>query len=303
MNLLNREQLTSLWIGIIVITAMGLVPPWREATGNLNALNYAPLSQPPAATVGVTVDYARLLLQWLITMFITGGFIASFQKVEKRVDNSLPVQQSGPAVTVGSGEKSSPTAPQSTSSSAIVENSGRSRSSSSGRTLSFPTEAIGDLLIESEEDREYWEFFARAAGSVIVPVGKRLQLELDKRGETKLSHLRNLPSDAFYSLDFSGVPVTDGDLDNIGHLSGVREIDLSDTSVSDVGIKSLAGLKNLKKLWLDNTRVTDKGLEELLNNKELAKVSLIGTGVDESQAQTLVKSLAQSCEIVLVDNG
>jgi hypothetical protein len=300
MNLLNREQLTCLWVGIIILTAMGLVPPWREATGNFNCLEYAPLFQPPANAAGVTVDYARLLLQWLIATFITGGAIASFQKVEKRAART---EKSSSGSTVGTTLKTYVEPPQSTSGSAIVESSGRTKGSSSGRTLSFPSDAIGDLLIESEEDREYWDFFARAAGSVSVPVGKRLQLELDKRGETKLSHLRNLPSDAFYSLDFSGVPVSDGDLENIRHLSGLREIDLSDTSVSDLGIKTLAGLKNLKKLWLDNTRVTDKGLEELSTNMELSKISLIGTGVNETQAQALTKSLGASCEIVLVDNG
>ena len=258
------------------------------------------MPHPPTDAAGVTIDYARLLLQWILAMLVTGGAIATFQKVDKPATRLEP---RGAAASVGTALKTYVEAPQSTSGSAIVENSGQAKSSSSGRTLSFPQDAIGDLLIESEDDREYWEFFARAAGSVSVPVGKRLQLELDKQGETKLSHLRNLPSDAFYSLDFSGVSVTDGDLENIRHLSGVREFDLSDTSVSDVGIKTLAGLKNLKKLWLDNTRVTDKGLEELSANKELSKVSLIGTSVDEAQAQTLTKSLGESCELVLVDNG
>ena len=319
MNLLNREQLASLWVGIIGISLMGLMPPWREATGNGNPLIYAPISQPPISLsgLGVTIDYSRLSVQWLIAVFITGGLIASFHKVQAGVspssDKHEPAGSSGQAASglkaerdqaqAGLHERRGNETQHGSSGSGIVENKAREKSSVSGRTLTFPKETIGDLLIESDEDPDYWEFYSQASGTVSIPTGKRLQFELLKNAEPRLAPLKSLPADAFYSLDFSGSRLSDSDLENIGHLAGLRELDLSDTSVSDLGIKSLSGLPNLQKLWLDNTGVTDKGLEELSNHRELAKISLIGTQLNGPSVQSLVKSFPQKCELVLEDNG
>jgi hypothetical protein len=158
-------------------------------------------------------------------------------------------------------------------------------------------------LVESEDDQEYWEFFAHAAGSVSVPFDRRVQLELGRDAVVNISHLSALPSDAFYSLDFSGSSLSDEDLNHVRHFTELRELDLCDTSVTDLGIKSLAGLSKLKKVWLDNTRVTDKGLEELANHREMEKVSIIGTQIDAPAAQSLLKVFPGKCALVLEENG
>jgi hypothetical protein len=323
MNLLNSRQLASLWGGILVIAIMGIVPPWREGSGAGNPLPYAPIFNPPslAAASGVTVDYSRLSVQWLITLVITGGLLASFQKANAQSvsatgqtassGQSAPTAQSAPIGSSG-GATASAGAQAQKSASAKPERSDRGTDNVSKngskeilkqvRTLSFPAESLGDLLVESEDDEEYWEFFAQAAGQVSVPFGRHVQLELASDAGGNISHLSTLPSDAFYSIDFSGSRLSDEDLSHVRHFTELRELDLSDTSVTDLGIKSLAGLSKLKKVWLDNTRVTDKGLEELANHREMEKVSIIGTQIDAPAAQSLLKVFPGKCALVLEEN-
>ncbi|MFX5253009.1 hypothetical protein ABTD06_19880, partial [Acinetobacter baumannii] len=50
--------------------------------------------------------------------------------------------------------------------SGIVETSGSKTNAHTGRTLSFPKESMGELLVESKDDPEYWEFFSQASGTV-----------------------------------------------------------------------------------------------------------------------------------------
>jgi hypothetical protein len=327
MNLLNTKQLASLWGGILVLAILGLVPPWRDATGAGNPLSYAPIFTPPSLQTagGVTVDYARLLIEWLITAVITGGLLASFQKVNEGAAAGLAARANAaqpaagvpfPGVTtVNSSSESvieSPTVataktaesksqPDAATSEKARKN-GSVRELKTVRTLTFPSESLGYLLVESEDDDEYWEVFAQAVGKVAVPFGSRIQLELAQSAAGNISHLDTLPSDAFYSLDFSGSSLSDEGLKHIEHFSELRELDLSDTSVTDLGIKSLSGLSKLKKVWLDNTRVTDKGLEELANHRELEKVSLIGTRIDGPAAQSLLKVFPGKCALVLEEN-
>jgi hypothetical protein len=306
MNLLNTRQLASLWGGILVIVIMGIVPPWREGSPSGNPLPYAPIFNPPSlqAASGITVDYARLSVQWLITLAITGGLLASFQKLNA---GSAKGGSSGAFTSqqaVAEAQKLASVKPERASGdSDNLSKSGSVASLKKVRTLSFPAESLGDLLVESDDDEEYWEFFARAAGQVSVPFDRRVQLELAKDASGNISQLSALPSDAFYSLDFSGSRLSDGDLKHVGHFTELRELDLSDTSVTDLGIKSLAGLSKLKKVWLDNTLVTDKGLEELANHREMEKVSLIGTHIDAPAAQSLLKVFPGKCALVLEENG
>jgi hypothetical protein len=291
---------------------MGILPPWRQASGAGNTLPYAPIFNPPviASTTGVTVDYSRLSVQWLITLVVTGGLLASFQQVNRQSGTgqtdssakSAPTAQSATGAGGGADASSAAQAPRSAStkpdradrSSDGLNKKGSKEILKQVRTLSFPAESLGDLLVESEDDDEYWEFFAQAKGPVTVPFDRHVQLEL--------AHDAVLPSDAFYSLDFSGSRLSDEDLSYVRHFTELRELDLSDTSVTDLGIKSLAGLSKLKKVWLDNTRVTDKGLKELANHREMEKVSIIGTQIDAPAAQSLLKVFSGKCALVLEEN-
>jgi Leucine-rich repeat (LRR) protein len=167
------------------------------------------------------------------------------------------------------------------------------------RVLNFPAnQSIGEILIESEDDADYWESLAPAKGAVKLPSGRHIQFELSKDSVPALDALTKLSADTFYSIDLSASRISDADLKTIQHFSDLSELDLSDTSVTDEGIKHLSALTKLKKLWLDNTGVTEQGLENLRNLGQLTKVSLIGVKVTEPEVQTL-KSKFSNCEIVL----
>ena len=299
MNLLNSRQLASLWGGIAAIALMGLMPPWREAAGLGQPLTYAPIFNPPISATGVNIDYGRLSVQWLIAIAVTGGLLASYQKIAQ---SGSSVKTSDDDAAASAGVKADISRPGKDYK-AHPEDGSTQAGLKKVRTLAFPAQSIGELLVESDDDQEYWEFFAHAAGSVAVPFNRRVQLELDKSGNKNISHLSGLPADAFYSLDFSGSEVLDADLKHVAHFTELRELDLSDTSVTDLGIKSLSGLSKLKKVWLDNTEVTDKGLEDLSNHREIEKISLIGTHIDTPVAQSLLKIFPGKCELVLEENG
>jgi hypothetical protein len=303
---LNRNQLSCLWFGVLLIIAMGLVPPWREATGARNLLDYAVIFMPPPSTLtsGVTIDFSRLVVEWILALVLTGGLIATFQS-EGEGRHELAKS--------GSGSKKAPpvlpdNAPISTKPTVVQ---GREQISSqlqahsaaeSGPVLKFPQESIGELLVESAEDPEYWETYSAAAGKVALPIGKRLQLELEKDRIIDCHKLESLPAEAFFSIDLSNSKVTDADLKAIGRFVGLRELDLSDTLITDVGIKNLSALTNLQKIWLDNTRVTDKGLADLANHTELIKISVVGTQINEPAVDALAGAFQQKCDVVLGDS-
>lgn len=298
MSPLNRNQLASLWFGVLLIVAMGLMPPWREATHERNLLTYAMIFSPPPPTPsGVTIDFSRLIVEWVLAVVLTGGMIATFQKEdERRAQRSGQTHSNQPSVTgqpVDAVQASSagvvasqPTAPKSP----LVP---------SGPTLDFPQESIGEVLVESADDPEYWETYASATGKVAIPLGKRLQLEVEKGKLVDFGKLEHLPADAFYSIDLSGSQVSDSDLKPIARFIGLRELDLSDTLVTDVGIKNLSALTNLQKIWLDNTRVTDKGLADLAKHTELIKISVTGTDIKEPDVDALAGAFQQKCDVVL----
>jgi len=348
---LNRNQLSCLWFGVLLIVAMGLMPPWREATAARNLLGYAPIYNPPLATLtsGVTIDFSRLVVEWILALVLTGGLIATFQQEgqqdaqqEVRRDaqrddepgmqpgnkqgNKQGMQQgmqqgsegSDSRILEPSGERTAMDKAQTLPKAGINEGSRHTASSQSqsqfqtqsqpqqaapaepkGPSLHFPQEAIGELLVESVDDPEYWESYSAAAGKVALPQGKRLQLEVEKNETVDLHKLESLPQDAFFSIDLSSSKVTDSDLKAIGRFVGLRELDLSDTLITDVGIKNLSALTNLQKIWLDNTRVTDKGLADLAKHTELIKISVVGTQINEPEVDALAGAFQQKCDVVL----
>lgn len=86
---MNRKQKTCLLVGILVIAAMGIYPPWvfrvdlGGATLNRD-YGYALIWEPPErqfnsqgnkyATIP-DIDLGRLCVQWVVAVVITGGLI------------------------------------------------------------------------------------------------------------------------------------------------------------------------------------------------------------------------------------
>lgn len=283
MKPLNAKQLSAMWTGIALMVAMGSYPPWKEGGSEGNPANFAPLFAPPHAEVGkpgFQIDFSRLGLMWAMAAIMTIGLIVSRQDgagrpSEKPSGGQIPGSQSA-------------NASQALANDAHV-----------AHVLIFPNEkSLGDLLLDSPNDPDYWELFGPAQGIVKVPKGQRVQLEIAKDNPVDLSKLSLLPDESIYSLDLSGSKVKDKDFVHIERLSALAEIDVSETGISDEALDSLSRIKSLRRIWLDGTGVTKQGIIKLASLDKLKKVSLVDTKIDQVQLADLPEQFKMRCQFV-----
>lgn len=312
-----------MWVGIAGCVAMGLYPPWKylsEAPGPFGFLY-----SPPTGANGMSLklDLVRLCVEWCIVGFVTIGLMISSAKN----GNSSGTSASSGNSANGTGNTSNGTANSSngtanssngtagttnatsTSSSATsgievtyeapVKQSPKTDKSGSTKAVKFPDFSVGEVLIESQDDSEYWDGVGEARGTVYVPTKSNVQLEVLKEKPMHLVALKDMDPHALQSIDFSESAVTDEDLSYISHFSRLYEIDLSHTSVTDDGIEHLANIHSLRKIWLDNTKITEAALDNLKKLQQLDKVSLTGTDISESSIKSVKESFPRNCEIIM----
>lgn len=94
---MNKKQLIALWAGIIIISLMGIFPPWIM-TGQSQIpirlqFKYRFILLPPKMSgkeviapgyhiSGHHIDFSTLSIQWLIVGLICTGFVITFHKTE-----------------------------------------------------------------------------------------------------------------------------------------------------------------------------------------------------------------------------
>jgi hypothetical protein len=72
---MNRRQRIGIWIGVVVMAAMLLVPPWQQPVGHVYAsYGYAFLFA-PSSDYPVSIDIGRLLIQWLFVAIVIGAWL------------------------------------------------------------------------------------------------------------------------------------------------------------------------------------------------------------------------------------
>ena len=95
-----------------------------------------------------------------------------------------------------------------------------------------------------------WDFFVTATYAVVVKHGIQespfyvYKHHTHDEVEVVLLALRNLPDLRF--LDLSGMPINDGDLENLVPLTELRHLDLVSTQVNDAGLDILNAWPNSK---------------------------------------------------------
>ena len=299
---LNGRQKLAFFIGILIIVLMGLFPPWKESGKGGKPLSYAPVFAPPRLSDSdrsAVPDLVRLFLQVGAVFMLSGGVVAVAAPTPARKDLESPSNKVDAPPGDGSVEKASD----------ANEGSGRregedAREPNKLRDNELPGVAFelpdgrsyGILLVESDDEPDYWEYFGEAKGAVVLPRGKRIQLEVKGDDSVDLSFVSVLPSDCFYSVDLSESLVKDWELANLKKLEDLRELDLSDTAISSEAVKFIRGLNKLERLWLDGTGVDDSCLDDLRRLDALRKLSLKGSKVTASGAAKLVAHL-ENCEI------
>ncbi len=278
MTPLNENQKLFLWLGIAIIVAMGLYPPWKfinESPTSFGFLYMPPsvVGQPP-----VKLDISRLLVEWSLVGFVTAGLIVTAQNAPAK-NKSVAASESVPKASA----KQEP--PKDVSMAA--------------KTIKFPELTLGEVLVESEDDPDYWEGIGEARGLVKIPAGSNVQLEVRKEKPLNLVGLKEMDPHAIQSIDFSESEVDDQDLAHLLHFNRLYEVDLSHTQITDEGVEQLVKVTSLKKIWLDNTKVTAASLEKLKALQALTKVSLTGTDITEASVKSMKDSFPKDCEIIM----
>jgi hypothetical protein len=134
------------------------------------------------------------------------------------------------------------------------------------RLVCFPsTRSLGQLFVRAWAPERYtfWEQFGEACGSVLVPAGKELRLNVSPHASTDLSPLAGLCADDLQYLQLSGTRVGNADLAHLQGLTGLRVLWLYDTRVGDAGLIYLRGLRGLRVLNLRSTLVSGGGVDAL----------------------------------------
>lgn len=288
MKSLNDKQKQGLWLGIAVACVLGCYPPWLHGDGS--PAPYAPIFAPPAESgqLPMKIDFSRLLLQLGMIAIITAGLVVTGKQPAAEEQPGSSAVAKNAAATSPQSVIAAPTAQQE-----------KPEQPNERRWVDFPSNSIGDVLIESAEDSDYWDWLAEARGPVQIPLNTRLQLELSKDTPLDLAFLKDMDGGLFHAIDASDSKISNDNLGDIATLSALKELDLSNTAVTDEGLRSLVGLKALRKLWLDGTMISSAGLAIVDQLPSLLKVSVVDTAVTSEQMAALKDEKKCKCEFVL----
>jgi hypothetical protein len=138
-----------------------------------------------------------------------------------------------------------------------------------------------------------WREFAPATGSVNVPAGLEVKLEVDQKFGDQLQHLAALGAEDLYGLGLAGEKVTDAQMSYVAGLTGLQSLSLTYTNVSDEGIRTLNSLTNLREVSLYSIAMSDAGMAVLNRMPHLRSLWILGADITNASLQTLrsMKSL------------
>lgn len=278
---------------------IGIYPPWKEYGAVESPLGFASIFSPPslsreAMSRGVTrvdIDFSRLSVELFLGLATAAVLVVSAGSKDARG---------------GRETKSFASSPTSLNANAA---SGAASAGFSEKAKSVPAnmvlvdlpegESLGEILVESADDPDYWEPLCQAKGQVLLPRGRKFQLELAKDRRVDTGLLKRFPTGYLFSIDGSDAKLTDDDAEKLAMVQGLKELDLSGTPISSKAVEKLRSLKSLEKLWLDNTLIDDASVPFLISLGELKKLSLQGTSLNDLSKESLKKDLPTEIELVV----
>lgn len=89
------------------------------------------------------------------------------------------------------------------------------------------------------------------------------------------------------SLNLTGMPVTDNDLEALSKLSNLEILHLNNTSISGKGLVALASFKKLESLSLNGTALDKTTVQALTKSASLQQVFVWNTGIQAGDTATL----------------
>lgn len=80
---MNDKQKKALWLGIAIMAAMGIYPPWNFQSSQASIpelIGYSWIFLPARTwTEANVIDVTRLTIQWIVVALITAGLLVSFK--------------------------------------------------------------------------------------------------------------------------------------------------------------------------------------------------------------------------------
>jgi internalin A len=104
-------------------------------------------------------------------------------------------------------------------------------------------------------------------------------------GDAAAKALSRMPSLVWIGLQ--GTAISDGGVEALGELKGLRYLFLDETKITNSAIKSLSRLPTLRYLSLRNTIIDDAGAESLAHSRSLREVVLTGTNVSSQMKKKM----------------
>lgn len=172
-----------------------------------------------------------------------------------------------------------------------------------GRTVTFPTDRSVGMVILTNRGTLGWngEHVGEVRGSFHVPPGKELGLWVRKEDQADLSFLKDFGPDDLDFLYLHHPKMTDDELRNVVHLTGLNALAIQFCDIGDSGLRILSGLTQLEDVGLVRSGVSDAGLEFLTGFTRLKGIHVAGTQVTERGLRTL-KPLQSLTSITLSTN-
>lgn len=151
-------------------------------------------------------------------------------------------------------------------------------------SLQFPPElSVGRLILlksgkKGDAQSATGTPLAEARGVVKTLAGQSIMLLSNDCISEHMTLLSSFPANALACLVLSSTSITDKDLANVSHLTGLKRLELEDTDITDAGLVHLSKLGKLEYLCLTSTLIKGNTLGYLnaahLTNLHLDNVAL-----------------------------
>lgn len=171
------------------------------------------------------------------------------------------------------------------------------------RVVRFPGERpLGTLFVRERNSGSFldWKRLGEALGTVAVPAGKALRLDVQGEPAASLAQLGSLGPHDLQACFMYGA--SDADLPALLRLTGIEELYLSGDGITSEGMAQLLELRHLERLYLYDTAVGDAGIACLRMLPRLRSLTLCNTPVTEAGMDRL-KLAAPACRVVRLRSG
>ena len=171
------------------------------------------------------------------------------------------------------------------------------------RTVTFlPDRSIGQVYVRNALSRNFldWRKLGHAVGTMAVPSGTSLRLDVEKGRVVDLDLLTGLSANDLHGCYL--YDVNNADLAHVLRFRGLEELYISGAGITAEGLIHLLELSSVERLYLYDTLIGDEGVVYLKYLKRLRYVTFCNSRVSEAGMKRL-KTMLASCTIINLPTG